>query len=362
MKSDVSNRQIFFLLYLTLSTYTLISIPKVLAERAGTGAWVPILIMTAVFSLLVVLVVRLGNKFPGRMLFDYSQEIAGKFFGYVLSIFYALYFLLISVYLNVQLTNVLKAEFFPKTPDWAMLVAGVAVFGCMAYKGVNSVVRFIEVIGPVYLLTAISIHFVMLLQGDINNILPLFRPTEAMRYLAASKDTILSFLGIEILTIVPFAKHNEKKAAVTAFFTLLFIGFIYVLAVETSFMMLGINNVQNYNYSLIEAIKVVNIPVLERVEILYLTVGFFGLVAGVCVVYLALVEYVARLFSKVDRKFIVLVLGVFIITLGRIGQTAKDSNKFFDSVIPIIGMIAAFLIPALLLVIARVKGLGQKTK
>ncbi len=362
MKSDVSNRQIFFLLYLTLTTYTLISIPKVLAERAGTGAWVPILIMTAVFSLLVVLVVRLGNKFPGRMLFDYSQEIVGKFFGYVLSIFFALYFLLISVYLNVQLTSVLKSEFFPKTPDWAMLTAGVAVFGCMAYKGVNSVVRFIEIIGPVYLLTAFAVYFIMLLQGDISNILPLFRPSEATRYLAASKDIILSFLGVEILTIVPFAKHNGKRADVTAFFTLLFIGFSYVLAVEISYMMLGIHNIQIYSHALIEAIKVVNIPVLERVEILYLTVGFFGLVAGVCVVYLALVEYAARLFSKVDRKLIVLVLGVLIITLSRIGQTAKDSDKFFEAVIPIIGMIAAFLIPALLIMIARVRGLGQKTK
>ncbi len=362
MKSDVSNRQIFFLLYLTLTTYTLISIPKVLAEKAGTGAWVPILIMTAVFSLLVMLVVRLGNKFPGRMLFEYSQEIIGKFFGHILSIFFAIYFLLISVYLNFQLTHVLKAEFFPRTPDWATLVVGVAVFGCMAYKGVNSVARFIEIIGPVYLLTAFAVHFIMFLQGDINNILPLFRPSEAARYLAASKDTILSFLGIEILTIVPFAKHNEKKAAVTAFFTLLFIGFFYVLAVETSFMMLGIHNIQNYNHALIEAIKVVDIPVLERVEILYLTVGFFGLVAGVCVVYLALVEYAARLLSKVNRKIIVLVLGFLIITLSRIGQTVKDSNMFFEAVIPISGMIAAFLIPALLLVIARVRGLGQKTK
>lgn len=360
MKSDVSNRQIFFLLYLTLTTYTLISIPKVLAERAGTGAWLPILIMTAVFSLLVVLFVRLGNKFPGRMLFDYSQEIIGKFFGYILSIYFALYFLLVSVFLNIQLTRVLKAEFFHRTPDWATLVAGVAVFGCMAYKGVNSVVRFIEIIGPVYLFTGIAVHFIMLTQGDISNILPLFRSSEAMRYIAATKDTIISFLGIEILTIIPFAKHNGKKAAVTAFFTLLFIGFFYVLAVETSIMMLGIHNIQNYNNSLIEAIKVVDIPVLERVDIVYLTVGFFGLVAGVCVAYLALVEYATRLFSKLNRKLVVLLLGVMIIALSRIGQTAKDSDSFFEAVIPVSGLVTAFLTPALLLVIAKVRGLGKK--
>ncbi len=362
MKSDVSNRQIFFLLYLTLTAYTLISISKVLAERAGTGAWVPILIMTAVFSMLIVLFVRLGNKFPGRMLFDYSQEIVGKFFGYVLSICFALYFLLTSVYLNMQLTHVLKAEFFHKTPDWATLVAGVTVFGCIVYKGVNSVVRFIEIIGPVYLLANISIHFIMLSQGDINNILPLFRSSDAILYLVAIKDTILPFLGIEILTIIPFTKHNGKKAAFTAFFTILFIGLFYVLAVETSIMMLGIENTQNYSFSLIEAIKVVNVPVIERVDIVYLTVGFFGLVAGICVVYLALVEYATKIFSKMARKLVVLLLGVVIIILSRIGQAAKDSVSFFEAVIPVTGLIATFVTPTLLLVIARVRGLGQKTK
>lgn len=54
---------------------------------------------------------------------------------------------------------------------------------------------------------------------------------------------------------------------------------------------------------------------LERFDILFLTVGFAGLVAGVCGVYLALVEYAARLFRKANRLIIVVGIGAVITAL-----------------------------------------------
>lgn len=54
---------------------------------------------------------------------------------YVLALYFILYFLMVSAYLNIQLTTVLRAEFYPKTPQWAMIVASVIVFGIVAHRG-----------------------------------------------------------------------------------------------------------------------------------------------------------------------------------------------------------------------------------
>ncbi len=361
MEGDVTNRQIALLLFLTLTTYTIINIPKVMAQHAGSGAWLPVLAMSVLFAVLVVLITRLGSMFPGKVLFEYSRVIVGTFLAYVFLIFFIAYFFMISVYLNTELASVLKAEFFPKTPKWATLIAGVAVFGCIAYKGVKGVTRFFEIIGPVFLITAIAVHLIMLAQGQASNILPLFRTSEVPRYLAAAKETILPYLGIEVLTIIPFAQGNGKKATRTAFFTLLFIGVFYVLVVETSIMMLGIHDIQNYNYALIEAIKLVNNPVLERFDILYLTVGFAGLIAGISAVFLALTEYACKLFSKMNRKLVVLMFAVLIIICSMISSGVKNPHVIYEMAIPIAGAFAAFIIPALLFVIAKVRGLGQKS-
>jgi uncharacterized membrane protein len=74
MKSDVTNRQIVIMLYLTLTTYTIISIPKVMAQSAGTGAWLPILAMSVIFSLFVVS----GHIFYNRHWFKRHLLFMGK--------------------------------------------------------------------------------------------------------------------------------------------------------------------------------------------------------------------------------------------------------------------------------------------
>jgi hypothetical protein len=73
--------------------------------------------------------------------------------------------------------------------------------------------------------------------------------------------------------------------------SVVFIGLFYVLVAETSIMIVGMKSTENYQYALIEAIKQIDIPVLERFDFLYLSVGFTGLVAGICDVYIALAEY-----------------------------------------------------------------------
>jgi cytochrome c-type biogenesis protein len=50
MPNSVTNRQIFFILFLTIAPYSTLSISKVLAESAGTGAWFTIIITSIIFD------------------------------------------------------------------------------------------------------------------------------------------------------------------------------------------------------------------------------------------------------------------------------------------------------------------------
>ena len=134
MHSSVSNRQMFFLLLLTLTAYTVISIPNVISQTSGTGGWLSLMITALLFAVFAVILVRLNSAFPGMTLFEYSQRIVGRIMVYVLALYFILYFLMVSAYLNIQLTTVLRAEFYPKTPQWAMIVASVIVFGIVAHR------------------------------------------------------------------------------------------------------------------------------------------------------------------------------------------------------------------------------------
>ena len=252
------------------------------------------------------------------------------------AIYFIVYFLLVSTYLNLQLARCCRRP-LSQNPGWAMTVASVLVFGLVAHRGVTGVARFFEVIGTYFVITATVTHFVMLLQGDLREIQPLFQSSKLPEYLLGIKDCLLAFLGIELLTVFPLNGKNIRRSVATAFLTLLFVGLFYVFAVETCIMLLGMKSVQNYSFALIEAIKQVDNPVLERFDILYLTVGFSGLVAGLCGVYLAVVEYATRVFAKVSRCWVVVGVGLVMAALSIGAQGIKSAADAFESALPIAG-------------------------
>lgn len=149
--------------------------------------------------------------FPRKILFDYSREIVGSFLAYVFLIYFIVYFVPISVYLNIELSSVLKTEFFPKSPKWAMLAAGVIIFGGIAYKGISGVARFFEIIVPIFVITSIGVHLIMLSQGDATNIMPLFRSSEAPRYLLPSRMPLCRIWVWKCLLLYLSLKKMERK-------------------------------------------------------------------------------------------------------------------------------------------------------
>ena len=355
--NTITNRQMVFILFLTITSITIITLPKDMAVCAGNGFWIPILVTAFVFALFTILIVKLNMMFQGKMLFDYSVEIIGKKTAVILAVFYIAYFLTVSVFLCTSYSNMVHYNFLLKTPQWAELMIGVPLFGYIAYKGVTNVARIFAYLGPVILVMLVIFFATMLIEGRIERILPFYVPSEAGKYISCLKDTPIAFLGFEVLTVIPFTKKN-KKAAKTAFLTIIGVGFFYILAVAGTIMMLGINEIVYHNNPLIDAVRLIQYPEIEflqRVDLLYEVFGFMGVFASKSIVYLAVVEYTCRLLPKVKRIVPVIAAGIIILTTSVLTVNIKDIAKIFSGIITIAGFAAALFIPGILLLIAKVK-------
>lgn len=342
------------MIFLTLTTYSTIDLPKIMAQTAGRSSWIPIMAASVIFGGAVVIITKLNNMYPGKVLFDYSQEITGRFITYLIAIFYLLFFLLIGVYLKLKLVGLLKSNFLPQTPQFIMLLMGISLFGYVAYKGITNIARMFEIIGILFLIVTVGLCVIMLYEGMIYNILPFFNITETKEYMHTMKDLATPFTGLAVLFIIPFTAQN-KKAPNVAFFTLLFIGLFYVLIVEATIMLLGINNTIVFNDSFIEAIKTVNVPVIERTDIFYLTFGLTSLFAGMIIVFAAIVEFACRLIPKVKRHIIVIAIGIVFFILCLFALNINNMRDVFESFAPYLVLISSILIPMLLFIIAQVK-------
>lgn len=357
IQNGITNRQIVFILYLSLTAITLITLPKDMAINSGRGFWVTILISSVIFGFAAVLITKLNMMFPGDTLYDYSRRIIGKAPTYAVSVFYILYFLTVSFFLCISFANVMHFDFFTETPRWGELIVGIPLFGYMAYKGTATIARLYLILGGLLLVIMTFIFVSMLFEGRIERVLPLFVPSEAGKYITAVKNTITPFLGMELLTVIPFTKKN-KGAPKAAFFTILGIGLYYILSIAGCHMMLGSNEIVYHNDALIEAIRLVQYPTVEflqRLDIFYLTFGFMGVSIVKSLVYTAVVEYFCRMFPKVKRIYPVIGIGVIIFVLSELSKDVRDLEAVLSGVISVAGLAAAAAIPGLLYIIARVK-------
>lgn len=359
MTNSITNRQMAFLIILFLTSYSTIDLPKIMAEKAGRSSWILILAASLVFGIAAVFITKLNNLFPGKVFVEYSREITGKFMSFLIVMVYLLYALSIGIFLSLKMSITVQSNFLPKTPQAVILFVGISLFSYVSYKGITNVTRLLEIIGVLFLLVTVGICVIILVQGMTYNILPFFNKTDTKTFLSAIKDLATPFTGLGILFIVPFTVQN-KNAPKVAFLTLLFIGLFYVLIIESTLMALGINNTIVMNDAFIEAIKITEMPVIERMDIFYLTFGLSSLFAGITIAFLGVVEVVCKYFTKISRHIMVIIIGIVFFILCLLGLDIKSKKDVFESFSPYVTLLTSILAPIILFIIAKIRKRSRK--
>lgn len=365
LMNSITNKQLVMILFITLTCYSIIVIPKVMAESAGTGNWITLILTALIFGLAAVVIVSLNSLFQGKMLFDFAPQIVGKPIAYVIVIFYILYFFFIVVYLITMKARLLKADFFPQTPLWSFPFIGIPVFCFIANKGITNVSRLAEIIGVVFIITAVFVHLIMMTQGKVNRIQPFFNTSDIKNYIEGFKYAIFPFLGIELLLAIPLTKKNGSKAKKTAFLTVMFIGLFYIFLVESCIMKVGLNDIVNYKDPLIVAIRDTSpefIEIFTRLDILYLTVGFGALFVGISINFAVIVEYLCRIFKNTNRPIIVTAVGAISYIIFFIVKDMAKYEKFVEDIGTYLGIVGSIVIPVFLFVLAKIRKVKKKGK
>lgn len=358
MKGVVTNRQYFFLLLFVLTGYSIVSLPKTAFLAAGTGAWFSILTNTAIFAAGIFLLAALNKVFEGKTIYEYAQLLVGKAGAVILCIFYGTFFLFVTILIFRDIAEFIKGCYLPLTPIWVLLVLSIGVAFYMAYKGITNIGRFCELFGVFYLIISILVYAAMILKGDPDSIKPFLNPEKIKDYVLGAKNLIVPFLGYEILTVVPFGKINRKKGVSALVWGLLFIGFYCVLVTEAATMTIGRNNVTYYNDTIVEALRITQLPrtfLLERADFVFLMIGNIGILTSLCIFSYTTVEFACKLFTKKSRNTLLLSIAFGVFIASNFIINAKSATFLFKNVLPYWGIFTALVIPLILFILAKVK-------
>lgn len=264
----ISGRQFFYIIMSVALGLQLVAVPPIAVREAGQGVWLSMALAVAADIAIALVLYLLGRRYPGRTLFQYSQEILGPVPGRLAACAMALFFLHTAA-LTIRNYSDMFLLSLPETP----LVVLVAVFCVVAAygssRGFEVVGRVAEVQGPLGVLSVVAVLLLFTTRADAGHLLPLLpRPADAVyaSLLPAAVVGNCAIMGVLMAYHeAPERVLAQKAAAVLAgisLFTAMLLGAIAVLRPALAAQQL---------IPIITAVRIIEVgQFLERLEVLFM--------------------------------------------------------------------------------------------
>lgn len=300
-----------------------LSLPSLLAEKAGTDGWISILIawiINIVFGILIVLVMR---QYPEDTLPDLLVRLFGRIVGKLLLLLVILHFALFCWSILASTVVFIKTWFLPYTaPVFLILLFAIPTY-MIAGKDLQIVGRYCEVV--FYLTIGMSlIALIPLKDSYFIHLLPVLK----MGWLPILKSvptTTYSFMGYEILYLIyPYLRRKDlavQGVVMANTITML----IYLFITLICFAYFSPDEIMQYNQPTLNLLRIIEFRFLERLDLIYLA-GYLFIVSTAWIPYTYGVAFSASKFlgRPSHRPFVVLFI---IVTALLIYQTIPSWNQ-----------------------------------
>ena len=297
---------------------------------------------------------KLNSMFGGMTLYEYGPILLGKVLSNIFCILLFVYLFSVLVFLNHNMSNIITMNFLPKTKPIFTLAAATALFGFVVYKGTDTIARLLELFGLLYVLATLILCLLMLTQSEIANIHPLYSPGEGANFASSLLKFGAIYGGMENLLLIPFTKRNQGAPKV-AFFSIICVGILFVLVTEGTIGLIGVNNATVYNDAFIEAIKLAEAPVIERMDIFYFTFGLTTLFSSLIIIIHTLVEILLKVLPMAKRWLVVALVCAASYAAALIVMMIPEYDLAVQPIRSVLGLVFAGVVPTLLFLLAKWK-------
>ncbi|MEH6889274.1 endospore germination permease [Bacillus sp. JJ864] len=269
--NDITLLQYIFLINGMQVATGILSLPRVLAEKAGTDGWIAILIGWIFSTISGIFIVKTSARYPEDTLYDILIRLFGKIVGKALAVIYMIYFACYSCIILVNALLYLKGWLLPKTPDYIIIFLFSIPTFLVVRNGPRILGRYCEL--GFYMMIWVPVFFLIPLKegGSWLPFFPLLK--EGWKpVLMAVPTTIFTFLGFDIaFFLYPFLQ--KKQYAVHGFviantLTMLF----YLFTTLVCFAYFSPDSITEFNQPVLNLLKVIEFRFLERFDMILLAV------------------------------------------------------------------------------------------
>lgn len=265
----MTSKQLIFVMIGTQIATGILSLPRLVATEAQQHAWLAILTGVLPSLLSILLIVSLLNRFADTDFANVTHRMFGKFIGNGLILVMVIYIILfegIVIRLFAEITSIFM---LPLTPLWLVILVFTIAMVYAISKGGKVVARLNEFLFYL-LLIDLFILLVPVQNGSILNLMPVME-VDIPGVLRGALATAYAYAGAEILLViyamVPRREEVLKAALIGQFIVML----IYLMVTVICVLVFGLESIKNIIWPVLTLLKVADIAVLERLELVFLT-------------------------------------------------------------------------------------------
>jgi spore germination protein (amino acid permease) len=364
-KIIITDHQLFTLTALYTCGSAIINTSADVTSLAKQDAWISAL-FTPIWGLLVVWIITfLGSRYPGMTFVEITQQILGKWFGWIISAGFVIFCLRCAPQIPWFIGNFITTQSMPETPEYAINIIFVTAIVIAILFGVESIARASEIF---ILFVSVLFLFSMLCvapNAHMENIFPIcengITPILSGSFFLSG---LLTFPIIILLMIYPRNVNDIHKAEKAIFKGYLWGAFLIFLSILMSILVIGNKITAQSQYPIYLLAKEINVGIIfSRLEFIVAAVWIVTLfIKGVLYFYAGILGF-SQLIDLKEHKRIVIPFGLIMVVMSGIIFPNTDYQKNWDKYV-LLPYEATYglVLPALLLLVYTVKNKVLKLK
>ncbi|MFP3126401.1 spore germination protein [Ectobacillus funiculus] len=312
--NEITLMQYIFLIHGAQVGIGVLQLPRVLAEKAGTDGWIPIIfgwLLSVISSLIIVQVMK---KYPEGTLFDLLTNYFGTWVGKAIALCMALYFAMKAFSVIQRSILFIQVWIVPGVAGYVLMILFAIPIYTIARNGIRIIGRYAELVFFLILWMPLFYWFALRESHHWIYLLPLFKDME--KALLATQSTTYSFLGFEIVFLLYPFLQKKQKASIGVIIASSLSMLVYLFVTLASFIFFSPDEITLFNEPTLSILKVVEFRFIERMEIIFLAFYLLVLSRAWMIHMYSAVFCTSWLFGKQDHsKHLLLLLLVMVMIM-----------------------------------------------
>ncbi|MCL2699523.1 MAG: endospore germination permease [Defluviitaleaceae bacterium] len=360
VNDKISVRQLQALLLLEVLGTGVLILPRTASGFAGQDGWLVIIAATALAAVCAFVLASAGRLFPSESF----VSGAGKILSRPVAVLIALGFLVKIIALSAMELRILgetvRITMLRDTPYAVVCAAMLFAAGCAAVKGCETRARLAQILVVLAFVPLVLIFFIGAFDVDFTNLMPvLVTPPEDI--MNGGLYSLRAFRGIEfILLIFPFVANPRRvrSGAVQAVFV---IGCLMLFITVITIAKFGPTDIARQMWPTLQMMDSITLPgaFIERQDALIMSFWIISVFAVTNASLFFAAVLLKSMFKSIKSSRFIIAVGVIIFGLSFVPENISQVYAVMDYILTF-GIIYMFVVPVLMLVIARLRGVGER--